>query len=106
MTQRKKTRFIAYEAYEKLADAYAEQIDTMPHNAYLERPATISLLSEVNGKIVLDAGCGPGSLAEWLLDQGATVIGVDASPSMVKHAHKRVGVCGANIGVGVEVYDN
>ena len=91
MTERKKNRFIAYEAYEKLADAYAEQVDSMPHNAYLERPATLSLLPDVNGKIVFDAGCGPGSLTEWLLDKGAAVIGVDASPSMVEHAQRRVG---------------
>jgi SAM-dependent methyltransferase len=90
MTERKR-QFIAYEAYEKLADAYAEQVGTMPHNAYLERPATLSLLPDVKGKNVLDAGCGPGNLAEWLLDQGATVKGVDASPKMVAHAQCRVG---------------
>lgn len=33
---------IALDAYEKLADAYAEMIETKPHNAYLERPATLS----------------------------------------------------------------
>lgn len=61
---------IALEAYETLADAYAEAIDTKPHNAYYERPATLSLLPEVAGKRVLDAGCGPGAYAEWLLDRG------------------------------------
>ncbi len=44
-------------AYEKLADAYARMIDTKPHNAYLERPATLSLLPNVEGKRVLDAEC-------------------------------------------------
>jgi hypothetical protein len=41
---------IAYDAYEKLADAYADIIETKPHNAYLERPATLSLLPDVKGK--------------------------------------------------------
>jgi hypothetical protein len=33
---------IALDAYEALAEAYAAVIDTKPHNAYYERPATLS----------------------------------------------------------------
>ena len=85
------TRHIAYDAYEQLADGFAAKVDTKPHNAYYERPATLSLLPDVAGKRVLDAGCGPGAYAEWLLDRGATVVGFDASPSMVAHAQRRTG---------------
>jgi len=87
----KKERFIAYDAYERLADAYAELVDTKPHNAYLERPATLSLLPDVGGKRVLDAGCGPGVYSEWLAGHGADVTAVDASPKMVEHARGRLG---------------
>jgi len=87
----KRERFIAHDAYEALADAYAEQIDTKPHNAYLERPATLSLLPDVDGKRVLDAGCGPGVYSEWLVGHGAEVLAVDASPRMVEHARNRLG---------------
>lgn len=86
-----KKRFIAYDAYEKLADAYAEMVDTKPHNAYLERPATLSLLPDVTGKKVLDAGCGPGVYSEWLLRHDAQVTAIDASPKMLDHARKRLG---------------
>jgi len=86
-----KRKSIAYDAYEKLADAYAEQVDTKPHNAYLERPATLSLMPDVRGKRVLDAGCGPGSKSEWLVKHGAEVVAVDASPQMIEHARKRLG---------------
>jgi SAM-dependent methyltransferase len=82
---------IAHEAYEKLADAYAEMIETKPHNAYLERPATLSLLPDVKGKLVLDAGCGPGLYADLLVQHGAEVVAVDASPRMLEHARRRVG---------------
>lgn len=82
---------IALEAYEHLAIAYASAIDTKPHNAYYERPATLSLLPDVDGKRVLDAGCGPGIYSEWLLERGAQVIGVDASPKMVELARQRTG---------------
>ena len=50
----------AYDAYQELARAYADKIDTKPHNAYYERPAMLSLLPEVKDKKVLDAGCGFG----------------------------------------------
>lgn len=82
---------IALEAYELLAEAYASVVDTKPHNAFYERPATISLLPEVGGKRVLDAGCGPGVYAEWLLSHGAEVFAVDASPKMVELAKRRLG---------------
>ena len=85
------TRPIAYDAYEQLADGFAAKVDTKPHNAYYERPATLSLLPEVAGLRVLDVGCGPGAYAEWLLDRGATVTAFDASPAMVAHAVRRTG---------------
>ena len=82
---------IALEAYEILAEAYASVVDTKPHNAYYERPATLSLLPEVSGKRVLDAACGPGVYSEWLVSRGAEVTGIDASPKMVELARRRLG---------------
>ncbi len=82
---------IALDAYEQLADAYAAKVDTKPHNAYYERPATLSLLPDVSGCNVLDAGCGPGAYSEWLVRHGAHVVAVDASPRMIEHARQRVG---------------
>jgi len=82
-------RPIALDAYEQLADAYAAHIDTKPHNAYYDRPATLSLLPDVRGMRVLDAGCGSGVYAEWLLDHGADVVALDASPKMVEFTRRR-----------------
>lgn len=82
---------IALDAYEALAEAYAAVIDTKPHNAYYERPATLSLLPDVEGKTVLDAGCGPGVYSEWLMDHGADVVAIDVSPKMVALAKQRLG---------------
>src|SRR5579875_3555433 len=43
----------------------------------LERPALRSLVpANLAGAAVLDAGCGSGAQAQWLLDQGADVIGI------------------------------
>ena len=38
---------------------------------------------------MLDAGCGSGAQARWLLDQGADVIGIDLSPRMIEQARRR-----------------
>ena len=82
---------IALKGYEKLAERYAAMIDTKPHNAYYERPATLSLLPSVRGKRLLDAGCGPGAYAKILVRRGARVVGVDVSPKMLRLARERVG---------------
>lgn len=84
-------RPIALDAYEALAESYAARVDTKPHNAYYERPATLSLLPDVEGKRVLDAGCGPGVYAEWLVDHGARVVALDVSVNMVEFARERLG---------------
>ncbi|SDJ83861.1 class I SAM-dependent methyltransferase [Natronorubrum texcoconense] len=81
---------IAQRAYEELAAGYDREGDTKPSNAYLERPATLSLLPETEGKRVLDAGCGAGHLADELADRGATVVGLDASREMLAYARGRV----------------
>lgn len=58
------TQSIGREAYDEFAERYAEAVTTKPHNALYERLATISLLGDVNGLHVLDAGCGPGICSE------------------------------------------
>ena len=91
MTSARKKRPIAQEAYDELAEAYAALVDTKPHNAYYERPATLSLLPDVTGKLVLDAGCGPGVYSEWLTAHGADVVAIDANETMVGLAKWRLG---------------
>lgn len=82
---------LALDAYEILAEAYASVVDTKPHNAYYERPATLSLLPEVNGKRVLDAACASGFYSEWLIARGAEVVAIDASPKMIQLTRRRLG---------------
>jgi len=84
-------RPVALDAYESMAEAYAAAIEENPRSIYYERPALVELLPDVSGLRVLDAGCGPGVMVEWLLAQGANVIGVDASANMLKLAERCVG---------------
>ncbi|TAE51946.1 MAG: class I SAM-dependent methyltransferase [Bacteroidetes bacterium] len=76
-------------AYEKMAEKYNELIDHKPHNAYYDRPNTLALLPDVQGKVILDAACGPGKYAEILLSRGASISGFDISPKMVELAIER-----------------
>ena len=81
---------LARDAFDRLADGYVRSGDSKPSNAYLERPATLSLVPPTEGECVLDAGCGAGHLAEALTDRGGEVVGVDVSHEMLAYARDRV----------------
>lgn len=82
---------IGQQNYEQFASRYAKYAKTKPHNAYYERPATGSLLPEVRGMDVLDAGCGPGFRTHELLERGATVVSADVTPQMIELTRELVG---------------
>jgi SAM-dependent methyltransferase len=78
------------DAYDRLAAVWAATTDDGPWNGLLERPALRSLVpANLAGAVVLDAGCGSGAQAQWLLDQGADVTGADLSPRMIEEARRR-----------------
>jgi ubiquinone/menaquinone biosynthesis C-methylase UbiE len=77
--------------YDAMAAYYSVNQGGGVCNSHYERPATIGLLGDVNGKDVLEVGCGTGVLTEWLLDHGARVKAFDVSPEMVRIAASRVG---------------
>jgi SAM-dependent methyltransferase len=83
------------DAYDRLASVWSATTDDGPFNGLLERPALRSLVpTDLVGATVLDAGCGSGAQAQWLLDQGAEVIGIDLSPRMIEEARRRCPVRG------------
>jgi ubiquinone biosynthesis O-methyltransferase len=55
----------------------------------LERRLILELVGDVNGRKVLDVGCGDGELALELAKRGAIVTGIDASAAMIDAAKKR-----------------
>jgi SAM-dependent methyltransferase len=79
------------DSYDGKARKYAEAVDTKPWNAHYERPAVISLLPSLKNKNVLDAGCGSGWYAEYLLNHGASVVAFDFNSDFVQLTRKRVG---------------
>lgn len=81
----------ADDPYNVLADRYATRNEAGPYNALYERPALLALLGAQSGRDVLDLGCGPGPVAEALLNAGATVTAVDRSAAMLDYAARRLG---------------
>ena len=68
---------------------YMDPQEGDPHRIVLLNPALFQLLPDVNGKRVLDAGCGEGYLCRKLARLGARVTGVDYSREMLAIAGER-----------------
>jgi len=50
--------------------------------------ADVRLLGDVEGRRVLDIGCGAAQCARWLRSQGATAIGLDLSFRQLQHSRR------------------
>lgn len=77
--------------YNEMGEAYIRKSEKSIYNAFYDRPAIISLISDIKDKQVLEVGCAGGILTELLINQGANVIAIDISESMITHAKKRLG---------------
>jgi SAM-dependent methyltransferase len=77
----------ARKIYDKFADQY---VNVMKRDAERQNLFKIfhSLLSDVKGKKILDAGCGAADDAKKLAKKGAEVFCVDISPKMIELARK------------------
>jgi len=72
------------EMYTKHAVRYAEAVKNNIYNALLERPSTMALLGNLQGKNVVDMGCGPGEYTQWFLEQSVNRLTcTDISEDMV-----------------------
>lgn len=81
--------------YERRPGDFESHAAVSPYNALYDRPEMLSVLGDVDGQLVLDAGCGPGLYAEELLARGAELIAFDASAGMIELARARLGDRGA-----------
>jgi len=77
--------------YDAFAEEYLGHASDGAFNACYDRPAVLAVLGAVEGRDVLDLGCGPGLYAEELVARGARrIVGVDGSAEMVRLARERV----------------
>ena len=78
--------------YNEHASEYARVTKDNTFNAHFERPSLISLFPELQGKSVLDLGCGPGEYFKFLLNEKCShITAIDVSQSMVKIVKERYG---------------
>jgi ubiquinone/menaquinone biosynthesis C-methylase UbiE len=77
------------ESYDRLAEEYARRIaDELQHKP-LDRELLDRFAQQTKGRgDVCDMGCGPGHVARYLRDAGASVFGLDLSPAMLEQARK------------------
>jgi SAM-dependent methyltransferase len=77
------------ESYDRLAEEYARRIfDELQHKP-LDRELLDRFAKQTKGRgQVCDMGCGPGHVARYLHDAGASVFGLDLSPRMLEQAQK------------------
>ena len=82
------------ELWDRLADEWQIQVgDEGDANRRLNSdPVLWHLLGDVEGRRVLDAGCGTGYLTRLLARRGAVVTGIDVSSRMIALARPH-GVC-------------
>ncbi len=76
--------------YDTFAAAYNADNENNAWNAYYERPAILSMVGDVRGLRVLDAGCGGGAHAAALLERGAILTGIDSSAGLLEIAQRRL----------------
>ncbi len=81
-------------AYSALADLYDELTKDVPYEAYADFYQ--SVFSEHGGaNLILDLGCGTGTLSVLLAERGFEVIGVDGSADMLTVAMEKADDCSA-----------
>lgn len=85
------------EAYSSFAAVYDTFMDNIPYDEWAEY--LISLLKEyaVEDGLVLDMGCGTGSMTELLAEAGYDMIGIDNSEEMLEIAMEKRADSGLDI---------
>ena len=77
-------------AYDRVADAYAARL----FGELAQKPCDRDLLDRLVARVgdlapICDLGCGPGQVARYLGERGATACGIDLSAAMVAGAARR-----------------
>lgn len=79
------------DCYKTIASNYARVVDDKPWHTLYERPGTLSLLPPLEGKNLLDVGCGTGWYAEYCSSRGARVTAIDLNAEFIAMTKARIG---------------
>lgn len=81
----------APDVYDEMAEGYAASNPGADARARYEWPGVRAVLPPLDGTRVLDAACGSGHYSSYVDEQGADVVGIDASEEMIEEARRRHG---------------
>ncbi len=85
------------EAYEGFAEVYDLFMDNIPYEDWCKYVSGLLMEYGINDGLILDLGCGTGSLTELLADHGYDMIGVDNSEDMLQVAMEKRAESGKDI---------
>lgn len=85
------------EAYTSFARVYDTFMDNVPYEEWSEYVAGILREYGITDGLLLDLGCGTGSLTELLAEKGYDMIGVDCSEEMLEIAMEKKEASGRDI---------
>lgn len=76
--------------WDQNADLWAEQVRKGwdSYREHFNNPAFLRFIGDLEGKLVLDAGCGEGYNTRLLTRHGARMVGIDISQRMLEHARQ------------------
>lgn len=76
-------------SYTDFAEVYDMLMDDVPYREWAERIIRILHENGIEDGLILDLGCGTGTLTELLAEAGYDMIGVDLSPEMLDVANMK-----------------
>jgi len=79
---------MAHAPYDVIAEWYDQLVRTDPLYRELVLPSLLGLIDDPQGQMICDLACGQGFVARELARQGASVIGVDVSVSLLALARR------------------
>ena len=85
------------EAYTSFAEVYDTFMDKVPYEEWAEYLAELLREYDIEDGLVLDLGCGTGSLTEILATKGYDMIGADGSAEMLEIAMEKKAQSGHDI---------
>ncbi|MDV9527832.1 class I SAM-dependent methyltransferase, partial [Clostridioides difficile] len=85
------------EAYTSFAYVYDTFMDNVPYEEWTEYIVGILREYGIEDGLVLDLGCGTGSMTERLAEQGYDMIGADSSEDMLQIAMDKRSASGHSI---------
>lgn len=91
----------AIDAYAELAAVYDAFTEGHDHERWLGLVEELATCHGLQGRRLLDVGCGTGNSFLPMLARGYEVVGCDLSPDMVAHAREKVRTQGARAEVFV-----